>query len=792
MSEDYGGRLDSPIVQHRLQERRSAVAEEGIDPDDVQYRVTGGGSVKVTGFTDEAREERRDEQRQALEGLGYEQPEGGEWQAPDSADRDTLVEQERQDELRNALEGIGYEQPEGGEWEAPEASGRDSLAEQRAEDAQRQALEGIGFEQDEGGEWDAPDSSGRDTLAQQQAEDEQRQALEGLGYSQPEGGEWNAPEAPGQPTLVEQQAIAAAREQVGEQVNEQFANTDLERGEDYETDVTRTADGVQVDAELTDQGRKEIARENAPLQGTPLEAVTETGAAVNFEYEEFRRGLHSGYDDTVQPVEDVWNQNTPDTQQAWNENTPDAPDISLPNVSATDVLGASAAAVAAPEPATSVSGAVVGGATLAGLGAYSVAQNPRETQTTASADITPEDVQREQPEIQPGENTWEETEVDVTDRESVRPEELGVPRDAVERGEAEIQGGEYNPETGEIEIPAEAANAVGQYRYQDEEEEEEDEEEEDEEDEEEQEEEEREGDVVVEVPEEFIPDEEQTIGGDTEETTGQQQQEQQQEQAQQEQQEQGEQAQGDEFAEPDDQLKDGEGAWPDWGDQQGQQDEFADPDDSLSDGDFGDQIAEDDASATTRNDADGVDDMFDDVTDVAGGAAVPVGAGLDEQQDQQAGPDEWQATEPTQQQAPLADEDTEADVDTDTDVWEDVATEDQQSGASEVPGVGNLEVPGLEQNVGMGESATGTPTRLQIQRQTQVRSPERRGRRKPPRRPDLEFGGDDDGDLEDLFDVESVTFDTGVVQSFEEFEDEQSAGQRGGGSDPLESLDELL
>jgi len=245
--------------------------------------------------------------------------------------------------------------------------------------------------------------------------------------------------------LSRAEAEREAREHVAAQVSDQFPNADLEAGEDFTTSVEQTDDGVAVTAELTDSGRKEIAKENAPLQDTPLEGVTEWGAGVNYEYEEFRRGLRSDLGEVTPdqiPVEDSaadraidWaGENFPpedsvaDRSVEWaSENAPDMPTVEFPvEDSAADraadwagenvpdvtpdqvpvedsvadrvadrkdgnggvaegVLAASAAAVAAPEPASSVSGAVVGGAVLAGLGAYSLAQNPDEETTDARA-----------------------------------------------------------------------------------------------------------------------------------------------------------------------------------------------------------------------------------------------------------------------------------------------------------------------------------------------------------------------------------------------------------------------
>jgi hypothetical protein len=235
--------------------------------------------------------------------------------------------------------------------------------------------------------------------------------------------------------LRQEQAMNDAREQLDKKVNQRFENTDLQVGEDYTISQENSKDGeTKLTAELTNQGRKDIAQENAPLQNTPLEGVTEWGAGVNYEYEEFRRGLHSEYEDLTEPVEETWNENTPDTQQWWNENTPDMPDVNIDSPSAGEVLGASAVAVGAPEPVSSASGATVGAATLAALGVVSLAQNPDETQTTVETSV-----QQDQPEIPAdGNPTQQQSEVPADGTPTQESQEIGVPESPTGATDSEL------------------------------------------------------------------------------------------------------------------------------------------------------------------------------------------------------------------------------------------------------------------------------------------------------------------------------------------------------------------
>jgi hypothetical protein len=114
--------------------------------------------------------------------------------------------------------------------------------------------------------------------------------------------------------------------------------------------ITSTTSGgsTTLTASLTDSGRKELFKQDAPLQGVPvLEGVTEWGSGYAFEFKQ-----------ATEPVEDTFNKWTPDTgfvEDTWNKWTPDASELT----SAATV----AAGPAAAEP-TPVGEAAVG-ATLA-------------------------------------------------------------------------------------------------------------------------------------------------------------------------------------------------------------------------------------------------------------------------------------------------------------------------------------------------------------------------------------------------------------------------------------------
>ena len=176
---------------------------------------------------------------------------------------------------------------------------------------------------------------------------------------------------------------------------------------------------------------------------------------------------------------------------------------------------AAAAGVAAPEPATTLGGAAV----LATAGVAAAATQEQDRDVSASPFTEEVDVPDEQQrsELEAPEDSAVR-EVEVPDRQqTVSPSELGVPQEAFEpdnTGEVpvDVSGGAEINEDGEVELPAEASGVVV-YRNRDEEEEDEADEDdggaEDEENEGAE-----EDEVAVEVPDELLNNEEQTIGGE--------------------------------------------------------------------------------------------------------------------------------------------------------------------------------------------------------------------------------------------------------------------------------------
>ena len=181
---------------------------------------------------------------------------------------------------------------------------------------------------------------------------------------------------------------------------------------------------------------------------------------------------------------------------------------------------AALAGVAAPEPATTL-----GGAALLATGAVAAASTQSQRDVSASP-FTDELNVRDEEQGSELETPRDPAvrEVDVPEgQDTVSPSELGVPEEAFrsdETGEipVDVSGGAEINEDGEVELPAEASGVVV-YRNRDEEEEED---EEDEDGEAEEEEEEDEEEVAVEVPDEFVPDDEVTIGESTAEPEEQQ------------------------------------------------------------------------------------------------------------------------------------------------------------------------------------------------------------------------------------------------------------------------------
>ena len=195
-----------------------------------------------------------------------------------------------------------------------------------------------------------------------------------------------------------------------------------------------------------------------------------------------------------------------------------------------------AAALAEPTPIGEA--IVLGGAAGVGAGAATASGTTQGDERVPDSPISNREV--EKPDEPAGSNSeldapqsedeiGSQSEVTVPEgQRRVSPSELGLPDDTFERAqqseqEVEINGPGRITDDGDIAVPIEATQVAAGTRLEDEEEEEEAE------DEDKEEEDADEGRVVVEVPSEFIPDEEQTLGSDgstadsTDETTAEEQ-----------------------------------------------------------------------------------------------------------------------------------------------------------------------------------------------------------------------------------------------------------------------------
>jgi hypothetical protein len=416
VTEEGAPSIDNPVVEHKLRQANQQLSEQGYDREDYNLRVTDAGTVKVAGLTDSGQ---LDVAQQQVEQQYRDAPS----YSIEKVNEDAFTAEITTEGGETKTVNMAFDQ-EAAEYFENQQQQQGGVSEETASAANRGALggqtPGTGASDQSGGEQDGGSSS------------RYQNASTLTGGQLGEG-------------LRQERALTDAREQLAEKVDQEFENTDLQVGEDFTISQENSKGGqTRLTAELTDQGRKDIAKANAPLQNTPLEGVTEWGAGVNEDYEEFRRGLHSGYDDLTAPVEETFNKNTPDTQQWWNDNTPDMPDVNIDGPSAGQVLGASAVATAAPEPASSVSGVVVGGATLTALGALSLAQNPDETQTTAETSV-----QQDQPEIPAdGNPTQQQSEVPADGNPTQQSPEIGIPE----------AGGATSSEMG---VPMSGAGVVG-------------------------------------------------------------------------------------------------------------------------------------------------------------------------------------------------------------------------------------------------------------------------------------------------------------------------------------------
>lgn len=271
--------------------------------------------------------------------------------------------------------------------------------------------------------------------------------------------------------------LSEAQGEALEGVDQQLPNADITR-EDVDFESVESDGAQQIRAELNDEGRSEVARARSPFNNVPVVGdVFDAGAEAGVEYREF--------------VEE--------NEQAYNEATPNTREL----------LGAAAVGVAAPEPVSSGTGVLVG-ATVLGAGAVASQAriSPISASESAEIDVPDDATSQNDGEIDVTENTGQtrEIEVPVERGQSVSAGEVGLPEEAfqeTESGEIPVNTNrdDVNVADGEIELPADTTAVARQERYEEEEDEEDGETDEAEEER-----------VVVEVPEEFIPDEEATIG----------------------------------------------------------------------------------------------------------------------------------------------------------------------------------------------------------------------------------------------------------------------------------------
>jgi hypothetical protein len=377
-----------------------------------------------------------------------------------------------------------------------------------------------------------------------------------------------------------------------------------------EEDVEFTREDGQIQASLSDEGEEAVARQNAPFQNTAVEGLFEAGAETRVEFEQFQ-----------EPIGREFFSRTPDDPLPGNNTN-----------AASGVAGAALAGVAAPEPVSTGTGALI----LGGLaGGALIADANRRVDLGDGVPTAQEQTELEVPEDTTG------GELETPDREqraelevpeettTLAPEELGIPRAVIQDGNAEISGpdGTEINDDGEIIIPLGTTQVARQTRFEDEEEEEETDDEKAEEEEDE---------VVVEVPDELLPDEEVTIG-EPEETT-----------------------ETEETTEAEEQSEEEE-LEPIELPEQRQAEQDAEPDETQADEGFGEQVGETGDTRTAEGDTDGRQSGTGAFPGIIGGGATSptLPPALQEQQEQaedvaQVGPQDIQTPATASRQADAA------------------------------------------------------------------------------------------------------------------------------------------
>jgi hypothetical protein len=197
------------------------------------------------------------------------------------------------------------------------------------------------------------------------------------------------------------------------QIDDQFPDADVTR-QDVNLDSRQSGNETVVTAELSDEGRETVARGRAPFDNVPgVGDAFEAGAEAGVEYREI----------------------TTENEERFNEVTPDTK----------EVLGASAAAVAAPEPVSTGTGVIVGGTIL---GAAALGSQLRTEQTDAFSESELEVPDQRQP-----------SEVAVPDQPGSGQSELPI----ADSPGAEVRVPDRAPSqtTGEIDTPDTAPGSTG-------------------------------------------------------------------------------------------------------------------------------------------------------------------------------------------------------------------------------------------------------------------------------------------------------------------------------------------
>lgn len=229
---------------------------------------------------------------------------------------------------------------------------------------------------------------------------------------------------------------------------------------DVEFERVEREDGTAIRGELDSDAQRRYRQEQAPGQGTPFEGVFEAGAGAQYDFEQ-----------STAPVEDTFNEVTPDTsgvEETFNRNTPDVP-------SSDDVLGLAAAGapVAALEPTPAgeigVAGLVAIGGSLAaaeGLRRASTSSGAGVATTEVEVPDAEGDVQQFRNELEiTGSSQQFTTELEAPDKQQQDAGPFGVPELGItidasgnnapwEVNEQSVEDASDGLFTSEVDVPA--------------------------------------------------------------------------------------------------------------------------------------------------------------------------------------------------------------------------------------------------------------------------------------------------------------------------------------------------